>query len=134
MSRWTPAGYATKNWATFNRALKQRGSLLLWFDAALSDKQGLQKVYRNAAIQACFTIKVLFCVLLRQATGLVESLLKLIWLNWPVPDFSTFCRRQKTLSVAIPYQGAGEPLHLLTDSTAPKGRVKASGIPASMAD
>ena len=49
-------------------------------------------------------------------------------------DFSTLCRRQKTLSIAIPYQGAGEPLHLLTDSTAPKGRVKASGIPASMAD
>ncbi|MEJ6690860.1 MAG: IS5/IS1182 family transposase, partial [Paracoccaceae bacterium] len=36
MSSWTPTGYATKNWATFNRALKQRGSLLLWFDAALS--------------------------------------------------------------------------------------------------
>ena len=85
MSRWTPAGYATKNWATFNRALKQRGSLLLWFDAALSDKQGLQQAYSNAAIQACLPIKVLFCVLLRQATGLVESLLKLIWQNWPVP-------------------------------------------------
>jgi hypothetical protein len=93
MSRWTPAGYATKNWATFNRALKQRGSLLLWFDAAPSDKQGLQQAYSNAAIQACLPIKVLFCVLLRQATGLVESLLKLIWLNWPVPDFSTLCRR-----------------------------------------
>jgi hypothetical protein len=105
MSSWTPTGYTTKNWVTFNRALNQRGSLLLWFDATLLDKQGLQKVYRNAAIQACFTIKVLFCVLLRQATGLVESLLKSIWLNWPVPDFSTFCRRQKTLSVAIPYQG-----------------------------
>jgi hypothetical protein len=31
--------------------------------------------------------------------------LKSIWLNWPVPDVSTFCRRQKTLSVAIQYQG-----------------------------
>ena len=45
------------------------------------------------SLGSCFTIKVLFCVLLRQATGLVESLLKLIWLNWPVPDLSTLCRR-----------------------------------------
>ena len=139
MSSWTPTGYTTKNWATFNRALKQRGSLLLWFDTAMnwgaapSGKPGRQQAHSDAAIQACLTIKVLFDLPLRQATGFVESLLKLIWLNWPVPDFSTLCRRQKGLSVAIPYQGAGGPLHLLADSTASKGRVKASGIPAIMA-
>jgi hypothetical protein len=54
---------------------------------------------------------------LRQATGFVESLLQLIGLDWRVPDFSTLCRRQKTLVVDIASRRASEPLHLLIDST-----------------
>jgi hypothetical protein len=37
-------------------------------------------------------MKVLFGMALRQATGFVESLLRLIDLGWAVPDFSTLCR------------------------------------------
>ena len=44
-------------------------------------------------------------------------MLRLIGLNWAVPDFSTLCRRQKTLAVNIPYRGSQGPLHLLIDST-----------------
>ena len=54
---------------------------------------------------------------LRQTTGFVESLLRLIGLEWAVPDFSTLSRRQKTLAVNIPYRGSKGPLHLLVDST-----------------
>jgi hypothetical protein len=54
---------------------------------------------------------------LRQTTGFVESLLKLVGLDWAVPDFSTLSRRQKTLAVNIPYRGSNGPLHLLIDST-----------------
>ena len=43
---------------------------------------------------------------LRQTVGFVESLLKLIGLDWAVPDFSTLSRRQKTLAVNIPYRGS----------------------------
>jgi hypothetical protein len=53
----------------------------------------------------------------RQTTGFVTSLLELAGLNWPVPDFSTLCRRQRTLAVQLPYRGSGRPLHLLIDST-----------------
>ena len=52
-----------------------------------------------------------------QTTGFVESLLRLIGLNWEVPDFSTLSRRQKTLAVNIPYRSSQAPLHLLIDST-----------------
>lgn len=129
MSSWTPTTYKTTNWAAYNRALKQRGSLSIWFDpemdwdATPSGKRGRQQAYSDAAIQACLTIKVLFGLPLRQATGFVESLLKLVGLAWSVPDFSTLCRRQKTLSVAIPYKGSAGPLHLLIDSTG----IKAEG-------
>ena len=77
--------------------------------AAPSAKHGRQQAYSDAAIQACLTIKVLFGLPLRQARGFVESLLQLLGLNWPVPEFRTLCRRQKTLSVAIAYQGSAAP-------------------------
>ncbi|TRD14604.1 IS5 family transposase, partial [Palleronia caenipelagi] len=59
----------------------------------------------------------------RQTTGFVQSLLRLVGLDWRVPDFSTLCRRQKTLNVAIPYRGGTGPLNLLIDSTG----IKAEG-------
>ena len=62
-------------------------------------------------------MEVLFGMALRQTTGFVESLLRLVELDWPVPDFSTLSLRQKTLAVNIPYRGSKEPLHLLIDST-----------------
>ena len=70
----------------------------------------------NAA-QACLTLKVLFGMPLRQTTGFVENLLKLVGLDWTVPDFSTLCRRQKALNVKLPYRGSKGPLNLLIDST-----------------
>ena len=39
-----------------------------------------------------------------------------------MPDFSTLCRRQKTLAVQLPYRGSSGPLHLLVDSTGIKVR------------
>ena len=129
MSSWTPTTYKTTNWSDYNKALKQRGSLSIWFDAEMaweaksSGKRGRQQAYSNAAIQACLTIKVLFGLPLRQTTGFVESLLALTGLEWSVPDFSTLCRRQKILPVSIPYRGSSGPLHLLVDSTG----IKAEG-------
>jgi hypothetical protein len=58
-------------------------------------------------------MKVLSGLPLRQTAGFGESLLRLAGLNWKVPDFSTLCRRQKTLNVAIPYRGGAGPLYLL---------------------
>jgi hypothetical protein len=62
-------------------------------------------------------MKVLFGMALRQTTGFVESLLRLVGLDWAVPDSSTLSRRQKTLAVNIPHRGSQGPLHLLIDST-----------------
>ena len=123
MSRPSPPAYKTRNWPAYNEALKLRGSLTIWFDPAMAweavptGKRGRQPDYSDAAIQTCLTMKVLFGMALRQTTGFVESLLRLIGLDWAVPDFSTLSRRQKTLKVNIPYRGSDGPLHLLVDST-----------------
>jgi hypothetical protein len=79
-----------------------------------SQNEADQKTVRGAvfptnAIQFCLTIKVLFKLPLRQTIGMVASLLKMADLDWAVPDYTTLCRRQKTLAVLIPYpQRAGE--------------------------
>lgn len=48
---------------------------------------------------------------------MVQSLLKLAKLDWPVPDVSTVCRRQKGLQEELSYCPNRAPLHLLVDST-----------------
>ena len=112
MSKPNPQKYKTTNWRCYNAALKSRGSLMIWFDpgmdwrAARTGKPGRQLTFSDAAIQTCLTLKVLFRLPLRQVTGLVESLLKLAYPDWPVPDFSTLSRRQKNLTVVIPYRGS----------------------------
>lgn len=123
MSSWAPTRYKTTNWSAYNSALKQRGSLTIWFDPEMtwtpppSGRRGRQQNFSDAAIQTCLTLKVLFGLPLRQTTGFVESLLRLVGLDWTVPDFSTLSRRQKTLNVRLPYRGSTRPLNLLIDST-----------------
>ena len=123
MSRANAPSYKTLNWPAYNKALKRRGSLTIWFDPEMiwaakpTGKRGRQPVYSDAAVQTCLTMKVLFGMALRQTTGFVDSLLRLVGLDWDVPDFSTLSRRQKTLAVNIPFRGSQGPLHLLIDST-----------------
>ena len=129
MSSWSPTKYKTTNWSSCNDSLKQRGSLSIWFDPEMvwtpppSGKRGRRQRFSDAAIQICLTMKVLFGLPLRQTTGFVQSLLQLIGLDWVVPDFSTRCRRQRTLNVSLPYRGGTGPLNLLIDSTG----IKAEG-------
>ena len=129
MSSWAPTKYKTTNWSAYNEALRRRGSLTVWFDPDIvwrpppTGKRGRQQSFSDAAIQTCLTMKVLFGMPLRQTTGFVQSLLRLAGLDWNVPDFSTLCRRQRTLNVSIPYRVGAGPLNLLIDSTG----IKAEG-------
>ena len=115
--------YRTSNWNAYNAALKSRGALLIsidkdraWF-AAKGGKRGRAQTFSNAAIPFCLSILCLFRLPLRQSIGMVEGLLRQAGLDWPVPDFSTVSRRQKTLTVVMPYRASREGLHLLVDST-----------------
>src|SRR3990167_6627805 len=109
MSKPKPSVYRTTNWHDYNKALARRGSLSIWLNpetqwlAAPTGRRGRQPVFTDAAIQVCLTLKALFGLPLRQTTGMVASLLGLAGLDWPVPDYSTLCRRQKTLTVHVPF-------------------------------
>lgn len=121
MSRPTPFADKTRNWPAHNEALRRRGSLMIWFDlvmawaASPTGKRSRQPDQSGAAIQTCLTMKVLFPMPLRRTTGFVESVLRLIGLNWAMLDFRTLSRRQKSLTANIPCRGSDGPLHLLID-------------------
>ena len=123
MNKPSPARYRMTNWSNYTAALGKRGTLLIWLDKDMTwlaphdGSPGRPAVFFDVAIQFCLMIKVLFKLRLRQTTGMVASLLKMADLDWTVPDYSTLCRRQKTLVVQIPYRRADGPLNLLVDST-----------------
>ena len=101
-------GYRTSSWSRCNAALARRGSLSVWSDADLdwraarTGKRGHPEVFSDQAIQTCLTLKVLFGLPLRQTVGLVAILIKMAGLDWPVPDWSTLCCRQASISIPIP--------------------------------
>lgn len=123
MSKPEATRYRMTNWKSYNEALRRRGSPLIWMDkdmvwlANKAGRRGRPPVFSDAAIQFCLMVKVLFGLPLRQTTGTVASILEMVELDWPVPDFSTISRRQKTLTVQISCRRAPGPLNLLVDST-----------------
>ena len=112
------------NWAAYDIALRQRGSLTVWFtEAAIAAwkaeprcTRGGQPRYSALAITAALTLRAVFRLALRQTEGLVASLLRLLGLDLAAPDHSTISRRGETLPVSQPRSGS-EPVHLLVDST-----------------
>ncbi len=112
------------NWAEYDAALRQRGSLTVWFTeealaawrAAPRTTRGGQPWYSPLAILTALTLRAVFRLALRQTEGLIGSILRLLGLDLAVPDHTTLSRRAATLEVPRP-RLAGAPLHLLVDST-----------------
>ena len=116
MNKPTPKIYRTTNWSSYNRALINRGNICIWFDpktqwyAQSQGKQGRNQIYSDTAIQCCLMIKSLFRLSLRMVTGFVQSLIRLCGLDWTTPDYTTLCRRQKHIDIAISYQKSSDGL------------------------
>ena len=112
------------NWAAYDTALRQRGSLTVWFtEAAIAAwkaepraTRGGQPRYSALAITTSLTLRAVFRLALRQTEGLIASLLRLLDLDLAAPDHSTISRRGETLPVSRPRPGR-DPIHLLVDST-----------------
>src|SRR5215204_4864966 len=120
------------NWAEYDAALRQRGSLTVWFtDEAIAawraeprTTRGGQPWYSELAILTALTLRAVFRLAYRQTEGLIGSLIHLLGLDLPVPDHTTLSRRAATLEVPRPRSSSrteagngAEPVHLLVDST-----------------
>ena len=112
------------NSAAYDAALRQRGSLTVWFtDAAIAawkseprTTRGGQRRYSELAIATALTLRAVFRLALRQTEGLISSFIALLGLDLAVPDHTTLSRRAESLDVVRSRPGVG-PLHLLVDST-----------------
>ncbi len=89
---------------------------MIWLSSP-SGRPGRPQRFSDTAIEFCLTVKALFGLPLRQVTGFVASLLKIAGLEWPIPDYTTLCRRQTMLPVDLGGRRSCGGLHLLVDST-----------------
>jgi hypothetical protein len=97
--------YRVRNWREYELGLQRRGDLTVWLSnkvldgwrAPASGKPGGQPVYANLAIEAALTIRMVFCLPLRQTEGFLQSLAQLLELDLPIPDHTTLSRRLKKL-------------------------------------
>jgi hypothetical protein len=93
------------NWSEYDAALRQRGSLTIWFtDEAIAawraeprTTRGGQPHYSALAITMALTLRTVFRLPLRQTEGLIGSVILLLGLDLAVPDHSTLSRRAETL-------------------------------------
>ncbi|WP_291969616.1 transposase, partial [Candidatus Symbiopectobacterium sp.] len=90
------------NWTSYNKALKQRGSLTVWLDESAiaawtekntTERRGRPLYYSDMAITTVLMMKRVFGLSLRALQGFVDSIFKLIKLSLHCPDYSLLSKR-----------------------------------------
>ena len=122
--------YRVTNWRDYDAALRNRGSLTIWFsDDALAGWKaqprttpGGQRHYSDLAIETALTLRAVFRLALRQSEGLIGSIMRLLDIDLPVPDHTTLSRRACDLPVHNHERTETGALHLIVDSTGLKLR------------
>jgi hypothetical protein len=113
------------NWRDYDTALRNRGSLTIWFtDEALAGWKaqprttpGGQPHYSNLAIETALTLRAVFRLALRQSEGLIGSIMRMLEIDLPVPDHTTLSRRACGLPVQMPRGNDTGELHLRQHGT-----------------
>jgi hypothetical protein len=103
--------YRVRNWAEYNEALKQRGSITVWVEQGMAEawydgeptgKPGAKRTYSDNAITVTLQFGAVFHQRLRQTEGLVHSIFHAMGIDLDVPDYSTLSRRGETVVVDVP--------------------------------
>jgi len=78
-----------------------------------------EQTYPDSIIQCCLLVKINYHLCLRQSTGFLRNMFSLLPISGLIiPDFSTLCRRQKSLPICIEKRLKwGENLVVGIDST-----------------
>src|SRR5215510_5387552 len=118
--------YRIQNWRAYNRALINRGRLTVWFDeqaivawrnTAPATGPGAPRVYADLAIECALVFKAVYHLSLRAAQGFLSSVMELMKLTLPIPDYSTVSRRQGALQVPRSPSPQSGPCHVVIDAT-----------------
>jgi len=124
--KFDKARYKVRNWPEYDQALKNRGSLTIWFTEkaikawqpdCLQKQRGGQPAYSNIAIETGMTLRSVYKLGLRQTEGFLESISDLMGLELSIPDHTTLSRRSKQLNITKFKRKSGDPINILVDST-----------------
>ncbi|MCW2239533.1 IS5 family transposase [Azospirillum canadense] len=119
------ARYRVENWASYDAALRRRGDLTLWvtpeaiaaWTPPATGRRGRSALYSDIAIEAGMMLRLAFGRPWGQTEGLLGSLMRLLGLDLPVPDHTTFSRRSADLAVAAALTSTDGPVAVVIDST-----------------
>ena len=106
--------HAVTNWAEYEGGLRRRGSLTLWVtDEAIAAwaatrraSPGGQASYCDSRVQTCLMLRAAFELALRQAEGLMLSVVELLGCELTAPDHMTVGRRAARLESIHPRAAA----------------------------
>jgi transposase len=119
------ARYRVQNWRDYDAALCRRGDLTVWVTPAAmaawtpprSGRRGRPQQYSAIAIETGMMLRLAFGRPWRQTEGMLASILRLLGLDLPVPDHTTFSRRSADLTIAKAVRTATGPVNVVIDST-----------------
>jgi IS5 family transposase len=118
--------YRVQNWKDYNRSLVQRGSLTVWFSEDSIEqwlakkgkgRRGRPHIYSDDAILTALMIRYVFHLPLRALQGFLTSLVMLMNIDLPVPDYTRICRRAKSLGQELKKLSNKRVTDLVIDST-----------------
>jgi hypothetical protein len=78
---------------------------------------GAPRVYADLAIECALVFKSVYHLSLRAAQGFLSSVMELMKVSLPVPDYSTVSRRQGGLQVRESLPPCSGPRHIVIDAT-----------------
>src|ERR1700726_2427949 len=92
------AGYKVTNWPEYNKALRQRGDITIWFTEealaawhpAKTGARGRPQEYSDLAIETALFIRQGFHLPLRQTEGFMNSLTRLMRSTISIPTTTAF--------------------------------------------
>jgi transposase len=119
------ARYRVKNWRDYDAALRRRGDLTVWVTAeaieawtpANTGRRGRPQRYSEIVVETGLMLRLAFARPWRQTEGMLASIMRLLGLDLPVPDHTTFSRRSVGLTVGKAVRPATGPVNVVIDST-----------------
>src|SRR5688572_17443339 len=93
------------NVAEYNKSLTQRGKLFTllkeklekWYEKDVKEVEKTKYTYSEELISVLAAIRYVFKLPYRQLSGLISDFLSCLNRKLPVPDYTTLCRRIKSL-------------------------------------
>ena len=115
-----------RNWSQYNESLVNRGRITFWFrDEVLKlwnhdnrcYRRGRPFIYSDTAIETLLLVREVFHLTYRGAEGIGRDAFSALGVqDSRIPDYSSICKRSKTLDVSLKVRNKRGPLNVIVDS------------------